>query len=71
MTTKAPQTYRVVREWSIIRAAYTYAVYITTHWEDQEQTVSHIIGPREGARDWAEKNAAHFGVEIEDLDGGE
>ena len=62
---KRSYTYRVVHEWSVVHAQYVYAVYRTTHWEDKEDTVSRM---GIGDRDWADKNANHFGIEITDDD---
>lgn len=60
---KCKRTYRIVREWDIRKADYTYACYMTTHWGDKQDTEQRMAT---GDRDWAEKNATHFGIEIED-----
>lgn len=66
--TELERTYRVVREWSPELAGYTYAVYITTHWKDDEDSVTRYKRRTRNMsdHDWAEKNANHYGVEIED-----
>lgn len=65
------KSYRVVREWSVARADYTYAVYETTHWEDDKDTVTRREAPNAypaACEDWAKRNAKHFRVKIEDDD---
>lgn len=57
------QTHRIVREWDIRKADFTYACYRTTHWSDNENTTQRM---GTGDRDWADKNATHFQINIED-----
>ncbi|GFG50144.1 hypothetical protein CQY20_31965 [Mycolicibacterium agri] len=56
------RTYRITCEWSVPKAEYVYTLHKTTHWEDQEPTTARF----EGNKAWAERNAAHFSVEIEE-----
>lgn len=56
------RSYRIVREWSVADADYTYVCYETTHWRDNETTEKRFTGDRE----WAEKNAQHLGIEVKD-----
>lgn len=61
MSNEQQKSNRVVREWSVQKADWTYAVYVTTQLAGEEKSVTRYTGDR----DWAEKNASHFEVEIE------
>lgn len=62
-------TYRIVHEWSITWARWQYVLIQTSIYTvDGEPEVHRYesVGIDENAhRQWAERNAAHFGVEIE------
>lgn len=54
--------HKVVQRWSVQLADWTYSVYRMTHWGDCTTAQQVATGDRE----WALRNAEHFGVEIED-----
>jgi hypothetical protein len=56
-------TYRIKREWSVRNAKWHYIVYAA---RGDDRTRSMRLA--EGNRAWAEKNARHFGIEIEGED---
>lgn len=63
MSKKSPDiTWRVIRVWSFEKAEYEYAVTKTTQWPDAETTST----VARGGQAWAEANAKHLGVEIEE-----
>lgn len=64
MKRKPPKrSYRIVRHWSVSRGDFIYVAFQDTKWRDGVETTALVAT---GDREWAEKNAAHLEVEIQD-----